>query len=291
MIMDRFKDTFNKFSSVGNYEEISNKVNLLICNNNASFPHIDTLKKIHGCIDVTTLRITDTKESVLQLVHNTVNDYEGTVPNVPNVASVCVYPLFVDTVKNGLTASGVKVAAVAGGFPDAQTFPEIKIAEVSMALMQGADEIDTVMNIGYFIEEDYETLTDELSEIKECCRESTLKVIIETGAIAEPDKIRRAAILALYSGADFIKTSTGKNSKGATPEAVYIMCKVLKEYAAITGRKAGIKVAGGINTVEDALKYYKIVNGVLGDSYCNKNYFRIGSSKLVDVIEKEIAII
>ena len=165
---------------------------------------------------------------------------------------------------------------------------EIKIAETAMAVMSGADEIDVVMNLGYFLEENYEELTEDIQEIKESCREAKLKVILETGALVTPENIRKAAILALYSGADFIKTSTGKGYPGATPEAVYTMCKVLKKYHSITGNKAGIKISGGVRTAEDAVKYYTIVKEVLGNDWLNNELFRIGASSLVEDIEHRL---
>ena len=206
------------------------------------------------------------------------NDFEGTRPDVPNVAAICTYPLFVETVKEALSAQEVKIASVAGGFPSSQTFMEIKIAETAMAVMQGADEIDVVMNLGYFLEENYE----------ESCRDAKLKVILETGALQTPESIQKAAVLAVYSGADFIKTSTGKGYPGATPEAVYTMCQVLKKYHSITGKRVGIKVAGGVRTAEEAVRYYTIVKEVLGNDWLNKDLFRIGASSLVEDIEHRL---
>lgn len=210
------------------------------------------------------------------------------VPDVPNVAAICTYPLFVETVKQALAAQDVKIASVAGGFPSSQTFTEVKIAETAMAIMSGADEIDVVMNLGYFLEENYDELAEEIQEIKDSCREGKLKVILETGALLTPENIQKAAILALYSGADFIKTSTGKGYPGATLEAVYTMCKVLKKYHSITGKQIGIKVSGGVRTAEDAVKYYTIVKEVLGNDWLNKDLFRIGASSLVEDIEHRL---
>jgi deoxyribose-phosphate aldolase len=145
--------------------------------------------------------------------------------------------------------------------------------------------------LGYFFEEDYESLTDELSEIKESCRAAKLKVILETGALKYAENIRKATILAVYSGADFVKTSTGKEFAGATPEAVYVMCKVLKKYYELEGQRVGIKVAGGIRSAEDAVKYYTIVKEILGKEWLNKDLFRIGASRLVDEIRSKIELI
>ncbi|MDR2679316.1 MAG: deoxyribose-phosphate aldolase [Tannerella sp.] len=286
--VNRYQETFDKFSSLPSDKDISSAVNSLL---EAHFKENftpETLKHIHGCIDLTTLTSLDTRESVWEMVEKVVNDYEGKRPDVPNIAAICVYPLFVDVLKQALTAQDVKIASVAGGFPSSQTFTEVKVAETAMAVMTGAEEIDVVMNLGYFFEEDYETLTDELSEIKDSCREAKLKVIIETGALATVENIRKATILALYSGADFVKTSTGKGYPGATPEAVYTICKVIKEYADICGKKVGIKVSGGIRTAEDAVRYYTIVKDVLGKEWTGKDLFRIGASSLVADIEKRL---
>ena len=195
---------------------------------------------------------------------------------------------FVETVKEALSAQEVKIASVAGGFPSSQTFMEIKIAETAMAVMQGADEIDVVMNLGYFLEENYDELSEEIQEIKESCRDAKLKVILETGALQTPESIQKAAVLAVYSGADFIKTSTGKGYPGATFEAAYTMCKAIKTYHSITGNKVGIKISGGVRTAEDAVRYYTIVKEILGDEWLNKDLFRIGASSLVGDIEKRL---
>ena len=242
----------------------------------------EVLAAIYGCIDLTTLNSLDTKETVYQLVEK-VNNFEGTL-NMSNVAAICTYPIFVETVKMCLLAQDVKIVSVAAGFPSSQTFPEIKIAEIAMAVMAGANEIDVVLNLGYFMEEAYEELVDELMEIKDSCRGATLKVILETGALATPENIRRATILSLYSGADFIKTSTGKGYQGATPETFYTICKVVKKYKELTGNKAGVKVSGGIKTAEEAVRYYTIAESVLGKEWLNKNLFRIGASGLAEDI-------
>ncbi len=247
----------------------------------------DVLKCIHGCIDLTSLTSMDTKESIWKLVDK-VNDYEGSRPDVPNVAAICVYPLFVETVKQALTAQDVKIAAVSGGFPASQTFTEVKIAETAMCVMEGADEIDVVLNLGYLLEENYQELTEELQEIKDSCRGVHLKVILETGALATAANIQRASILAIYSGADFIKTSTGKGYPGATYEAVYTMCQVIKTYHDITGKKVGIKVSGGVRSAEEAVKYYTLVKEILGDEWLTPALFRIGASSLVDDIEQRL---
>ena len=283
---NKYMETISKFSSLPPYDDITQIIKILDENNFKKNFTLEVLKFIHGCIDLTTLTSMDTKESVWSMVDDIVNNYEGTHPDVPNVASICVFPLFIDTVKQALTAKDVKITSVAGGFPSSQTFVEVKVAETALAVMSGADEIDVVLNLGYFLEEDYEALTDELSEIKDSCRDAKLKVILETGALSTVENIRKATILSIYSGADFVKTSTGKGYPGASPEAVYVMCKVIKEYAGMSGRKVGIKIAGGIKTAEDAVLYYTIVKEVLGKEWLNKEFFRIGASSLVGDIEK-----
>ena len=284
---DRYQQAFARFEPSTTDEQVAELVKTLLEKHEKDNFTPDVLKQIHGFIDLTSLTSIDTKESIWKLA-DMVNDFEGIRPDVPNVAAICTYPLFVETVKQALTAQDVKIASVAGGFPSSQTFMEIKIAETAMAVMQGADEIDVVMNLGYFLEENYEEIAEELQEIKESCREAKLKVIIETGALITAENIRKASILALYSGADFIKTSTGKGYPGATPEAAYTMCQVLKKYHSITGKRIGLKIAGGVRTAEEAVRYYTIVKEVLGKDWLNKDLFRIGASSLVEDIEKRL---
>ncbi len=286
---DRYHEAFEKFGPALPDTRITEIVNALLEKRFQENLTPDVLKTIHGCVDLTSLTSLDTKESVWKMV-DSVNDFEGTRPDVPNVAALCVYPLFVETVKQALTAQEVKVASVAGGFPSSQTFMEIKIAETAMAVMQGADEIDVVMNLGYFMEENFEDLTEELQELKESCRHARLKVILETGALVTAENIQKASILAMYSGADFIKTSTGKGYPGATLEAAYTMCKAIKKYHSITGNKVGIKIAGGVRTAEDAVRYYTVVKEILGDEWLNKELLRFGASNLVGDIEKRLGI-
>jgi len=281
---NKYNTAFQKFAPVESEQVIATKVQEIM---NKSFEKnftTEVLALIYGCIDLTTLNSLDTKDSVWQLVE-TVNQSEGML-NLPNVAAICVYPVFVETVKQALLAKDVKIASVAAGFPSSQTFAEIKIAETAMAVIAGADEIDIVLNLGCFMEGAYEEMTDEIAEIKDSCRGATLKVILETGALVTADRIRRATILALYSGADFIKTSTGKGYPGATPEAFYTICKTIKQYWELTGNKVGVKVSGGIRTAEEAVKYYTITENVLGKEWLNKDLFRIGASSLIADIER-----
>jgi deoxyribose-phosphate aldolase len=233
---------------------------------------------IYNCMDLTTLNHTDNDENIVKFIEN-INRFENEHPDLKNVAAICVYPNYVQIAKKTLKADGVKIACVSGNFPFSQTFIEIKIAETSMAIMEGAEEIDLVMPVGKFLNEDYETICEEIQEIKEVCKGCLLKVILETGALGSASNIKKAAILAIYSGADFIKTSTGKIQPAATPEAAYVICETIKEYYKQTGTKIGFKAAGGIRTMEDALIYYTIVKEVLKKEWLNSKLFRIGTSK------------
>lgn len=244
-------------------------------------------KSLFGCLDLTTLKCTDSEESVLRFVEK-VNTLDEEHPDLPHVAALCVYPCFAGLVSESLQAEGVEVACVSGGFPSSQTFMEVKIAETSLALHEGATEIDVVIPVGKFLSGDYEGMCDELQELKAICGERPLKVILETGALGTAANIKRAALLAMYSGADFIKTSTGKEPVSATPEAAFVMCQTIKEYYAKTGRKIGFKAAGGINTVQDALAYYTIVKELLGEEWLTPTLFRIGTSRLANLLLTEI---
>ena len=285
--MDKYQEVFNKYATPLPDAKIAEQVNALLEKKYQANFTPEVLKTIHGCIDLTSLTSLDSKESIWKLV-DSVNDFEGTRPDVPNVAAICTFPLFVDTVKQALTAQDVSIASVAGGFPASQTFTEIKIAETALAVADGADEIDVVMNLGYLLEENYEELTEELSEIKEACRNAKLKVIIETGALATATNIQRATLVAMYCGADFVKTSTGKGYPGATPEAAFTICETIRAYHLLTGNKVGIMISGGVRTAEEAVKYYTIVKEKLGDEWLTKDYFRIGASSLVKDIENRL---
>lgn len=247
----------------------------------------EALETIYSCLDLTSLKCTDNAESILTLTEE-VNKFEEKYPYLKNVAAICVYPNFANIVSQSLEAESVEVACVSGGFPSSQTFSEVKIAETALALQEGATEIDIVLSIGKLLSGDYESLCDEIQELKDLCGDRTLKVILETGILRSVENIRKAAILSMYSGADFIKTSTGKEAVGATPEAAYIMCRTIKEYHAKTGRKIGFKAAGGISTIDDALLYYTIVEETLGKEWLDSKLFRIGTSRLAATLLNEI---
>lgn len=244
-------------------------------------------KFLFNCIDLTTLNSTDSDESVMKFTQK-VNRFDEEFPDLKNVAAICVYPNFAEVVKDTLEVEDVKIACVSAGFPSSQTFIEVKIAETAMAIMEGADEIDIVISVGKFLSGDYETMCDEIQELKATCKEHHLKVILETGALKTAANIKKASILSMYAGADFIKTSTGKQQPAATPEAAYVMCQAIKEYHALTGNKIGFKPAGGINCVNDALIYYTIVKEVLGEEWLNNELFRLGTSRLANLLLSEI---
>ena len=260
----------------------------LIGEKTAQYDNPEVKKYLLHCIDLTTLNTTDNDKSVMEFTLH-VNRFDEEFPDMKNVAAICVYPCFAEIVKDTLEVEDVKIACVSGGFPSSQTFSEVKIAETAMAILDGADEIDVVISVGKFLAGDYEAMCDELEELKETCKDRHLKVILETGALKTAANIKKASVLAMYSGADFIKTSTGKMQPAATPEAAYVMCQAIKEYYAKTGRRVGFKPAGGLSTVHDALVYYTIVKEVLGDEWLEDNsLFRLGTSRLANLLLSDI---
>lgn len=236
---------------------------------------------LFSSIDLTTLSTEDSVRSVSKFTQR-VNDFDNDYPQFKNVAAICVYSNFAEVVKANLDVEGVDIAVVAGCFPSSQTFDAVKIADVAMAVEGGANEVDIVLNIGRFLDENYEDLCDEISELKHAARDAKLKVILETGCLKTAANIKKASLLSMYSGADFIKTSTGKIYSGASLEAAYVMCQCIKEYYKQTGRKVGFKASGGIRTSEEALNYYAVVKEVLGDEWLNQDLFRIGASSLAN---------
>ena len=283
----KYELALSKYNTHLHDDEIMMKVDQLIEKHLGENNTIDVKKEILHCIDLTTLKCTDTEESVMKFTEK-VNEFVDKYPDLDNVAAICVYPNMAEIVSDSLEADNVKIACVSGGFPSSQTFMEVKVAETAMAIHAGAEEIDIVMPIGKFLCDDYEGMCDEISELKDICGEKTLKVILETGALRTASNIKKAAILAMYSGADFIKTSTGKEAISATPEAALVMCEAIKEYHRETGRKVGFKAAGGIDSVKKALAYYTIVKEVLGEEWLNNGLFRIGTSRLTNLLLSDI---
>ena len=238
-----------------------------------------------GCIDLTTLSTEDTPASVTRFTQR-VNDFHDQYPQYNHVAAICVYSNFADVVSTHLDVTGVRTCVVAGGFPSGQTFPAVKVADAALAVSNGAQKVDIVMNLGLFADGLYEDLCDEIIEVKDTIKRSGahLKVILETGALRTAANIKKASLLALYSDADFIKTSTGKIYDGASLEAAYTMCMCIKEYYEKTGRRVGFKAAGGVRTTEDALYYYAVVKEVLGDEWLTPELFRLGASSLANAV-------
>lgn len=284
---DRYQAALAKYDTQLNDADIQAQVAALIEKKVAENNTEEVKKFLFSCIDLTTLNTTDSDESVMRFTEK-VNKFEEEFPDLKNVAAICVYPNFAQVVKDTLEVEGVNIACVSGGFPSSQTFTEVKVAETALALADGATEIDIVISVGAFLSEDYETMCEEIMEIKETCKERHLKVILETGALQTASNIKKASILSMYAGADFIKTSTGKMQPAATPEAAYVMCQAIKEYHELTGNKIGFKPAGGINTVHDALVYYTIVKEILGEEWLNNQLFRLGTSRLANLLLSEI---
>jgi len=263
------------------------EVEKIVRDNYEKYNTTEVYKQLFNCIDLTTLRSEDYTESVAQFTRR-VNAFDEEHGDMPNVAAICVYPNYAGTVRMNLEVSDVNIAAVSGGFPSSQTFTEVKVAETMLAVKDGADEIDIVINVGDMLAGNYEEVCDEIAELKSACGEAHLKVILETGALKTAEMIKKASILAIYSGADFIKTSTGKQEPAATLEAAYVMCQAIKEYYDKTGTMIGFKPAGGISTTADAVKYYCVVAAVLGEKWLNNRYFRIGASRLANNLLSDI---
>ena len=261
----KYEEALAKYNIRLHDEDVKAKTALLIEKHVAENNTPDVKKFLFHCIDLTTLKCTDSDESVMKFTGK-VKEFVDKYPDLDNVAATCV----------------------SGGFPSSQTFTEVKVAETAMALHTGADEIDIVIPVGKFLSGDYEGMCDEIEELKAVCGEHHLKVILETGALGSASNIKKASILSMYSGADFIKTSTGKENPAATPEAALVMCEAIKEYYMTTGRKVGFKPAGGINTVHDALVYYTIVKEVLGEEWLTNELFRLGTSRLANLLLSEI---
>ena len=286
-VQSKYAVALSKYNTHLHDDEVQAKVDNLITKHLDENNNIEVKKQIFHCIDLTTLKCTDTEENVMKLTEK-VNEFVDKYPDLDNVAAICVYPNMAEIVSDTLEADDVKIACVSGGFPSSQTFMEVKVAETAMAIHSGAEEIDIVIPVGKFLCGDYEGMCDEIGELKDICGEKPLKVILETGALMTASNIKKAAILAMYSGADFIKTSTGKEAVSATPEAAWVMCESIRDYYKETGRKVGFKAAGGIDTVKKALAYYTIVKKVLGEEWLNNGLFRIGTSRLTNLLLADI---
>lgn len=278
--MDKYQKVLSESNVVESDEAVAAAVKKIV-EESAQYATPEVYQFLFSSIDLTTLSTEDSVRSVSKFTQR-VNDFDNDYPQFKNVAAICVYSNFAEVVKTNLDVEGVDIAVVAGGFPSSQTFDAVKVADVALAVEGGANEVDIVLNVGRFLDGNYEDLCDEISELKHTARDAKLKVIIESGCLKTAANIKKASILSMYSDADFIKTSTGKIYPGASLEAAYVMCQCIKEYYEKTGRKVGFKAAGGVRTAEEAVQYYAIVKEVLGDEWLCQDLFRIGASSLAN---------
>jgi len=278
--MSKYDDLFLQYDCNLNDETVKKDIDKILAAHYAENDNKEVYKQCLSQIDLTSLNGTDTHAEIIAMVDK-VNGFKKAFPLLPNVGAICVYPALVPVVKEHLTEN-IGIAAVAAGFPASQTFIEVKIAETAMCVLEGASEIDVVISIGKFLEGDYEAVYEELTEIKASCRHAHLKVILETGALKTASNIKKASILAMESGANFIKTSTGKIPVAATLEATYVMCHAIKEWNEKNNIKVSYKPAGGIVTTEDAVKHFTLVKEILGKEWLNNTMFRFGASRLAN---------
>lgn len=283
----KYDQALSKYNTILDDEEIRQTVQKIIMEKVPENDTPEVKKFLMGSVELTSLHTTDSEESILAMTER-VNDFDSAYPELPHVATICVYPCFANIVAQSLEVDGVEVAVVSGAFPSSQTFMEVKTIETALAIKDGATNVDIVMPVGKFLSGDYEGLCDDINELKQTCEEVPMKVILETGDLKTASNIKKAAILSMYAGADYIKTSTGKEKVSATPEAAYVMCQAIKEYYDETGIQIGFKPAGGINTVMDAIIYYTIVKEVLGKKWLTNYYFRLGTSRLANLLLSEI---
>jgi len=284
---NKIQQAFAKYNLELDDEKVKREVAALLANHLEENNTIAVKKFLLNSVELTTLKTDDSEDSVMRFVEK-VNKFDDVYPELGHVATVCVYPCFASICHDTLENEEVEIACVSACFPSSQSFIEVKIAETALALKDGATEIDIVQSVGRFLAGDYETVADEIAELKEVCGERKLKVILETGCLKTASNIKKASILAMYAGADYIKTSTGKLEPAATPEAAYVMCQAIKEYYEETGIQIGFKPAGGMKTVEDALKYYTIVKEVLGEQWLNNTMLRLGTSSLANKLLSDI---
>ncbi|WP_288317535.1 deoxyribose-phosphate aldolase [Xylanibacter caecicola] len=283
----KYEEALGKYNTKISDDEVREAVKKIIAEKVHENDNIETKKFLMGSIELTTLKTTDSETSVMAFTEK-VNQFDEAYGDLPHVATICVYPCFAKTVSETLEIDGVEIACVSGSFPSSQALIEVKVAETALAIKDGATEIDIVMPVGKFLSGDYEGVADEISELKQVCGENAMKVILETGCLKTASNIKKASIIAMYAGADYIKTSTGKLEPAATPEAAYVMCQAIKEYYEETGIQIGFKPAGGINSVMDALIYYTIVKEVLGEKWLTNKWFRLGTSRLANMLLSEI---
>lgn len=283
----KYEEALSKYNTDINDAEVKAAVKKIIEEKVPQNDTLDVKKFLLGSVELTSLHTTDTEEEILTLTES-VNRFESEYPDLPHVATICVFPAFTELVSNSLEIDGVEITNVCGNFPSSQSRMEVKVAETQLAIADGATEIDIVMPVGKFLSGDYESVCDDINEMKQACGDVPMKVILETGDLKNCSNIKIASILSMYAGADYIKTSTGKEKISATPEAAYVMCQAIKEYYDETGIQIGLKPAGGINTVMDAITYYTIVKEVLGEQWLTNKWFRMGTSRLTNLLISEI---
>lgn len=287
MSNEKINEALEKYNLDLNDEQILAEVKTLLEKHLEENMTEEVKRFLMGSIELTTLKNTDCDRSVIEFTEK-VNQFDSEFPTLPHVATICVYPCFAEAVKDTLQVDGVEIACVSGSFPSSQARIEVKIAETSLAIADGATEIDIVMPVGKFLDGDYDGVAEDIAELKEACGEAAMKVILETGCLRDAKDIKIASILSMYAGADYIKTSTGKEKVSATPEAAYVMCQAIKEYYEETGIQIGFKPAGGINTVRDAVIYYTIVKEVLGEKWLTNKWLRLGTSRLANLLLSEL---
>lgn len=286
--MNKYEEVLAKYNLEISDADVQAAVKDLIANKVPENDTVEVKKFLMGSIELTTLSCTDSDTSVMAFTER-VNAFDNTYPDLPHVATICVYPCFAEVVKDTLEVDDVEIVCVSGSFPSSQTFSEVKVAETALAIKDGATEIDIVMPVGKFLSGDYEGVCEDITELKNVCgKDVPMKVILETGCLKTAQNIKKASILSMYAGGDYIKTSTGKEKVSATPEAVYVMCQAIKEYYDATGIQIGLKPAGGINTVMDAITYYTIVKEVLGEKWLTNKWFRLGTSRLANIFLSEV---
>lgn len=278
--MSKFDDLFRLYNCNLSDAEVKADIDRILSESFESNNNVEVYKQCLSQIDLTSLNGTDTDAQIIAMCEK-VNGFKAAYPHLPNVGAICVYPSMVPVVKEYLKED-IGIASVAAGFPSSMTFIEVKVAETAMAVAEGATEIDVVISIGKFLEGNFEEMYEELTELKAVCRDAHLKVIIESGALQSASNIKKASVIAMAAGADFIKTSTGKIPVAATLEATYVMCSAIKEWYEKTGVKVAYKPAGGIVTTDDAVKHYTIVKALLGNEWLNNKMFRFGASRLAN---------
>lgn len=286
-LLSKYEQALSLYDTRVDEAAVSRRVSGLLEGHLGECDSVEVKRFLLNSVELTSLGVTDSEDSVLGMVER-VNAFDDRFAELGHVATVCVWPNMAHVCHDALENGEVGIACVCGGFPSGQTFSEVRIAETALAVRDGASEVDMVMPVGRFVVGDYEGVADEIGEVKAVCGERPLKVILETGALGSLSAVKRAALVAMYAGADFVKTSTGKIAVGATPEAGLVMCEAVREYWERTGRRVGFKAAGGLRSVRDALSYYVIVREVLGEGWLTNGLFRLGTSRLANLLLSDI---